>query len=162
MVTRRRFLVLLGAGGLTAGAVAVGVNALPDDEQSDRLPNIRYGEERCFYCGMDIGDPRFASAWRTMAGTERHFDDIGCMVDAYRRDHPAAETSFYVHDLNDESWLPAPDAAYVVSPTVKTPMAYGVAAFASGESARAAAGDPAARVYDWTQLLNSLQQKDSM
>jgi len=158
MLTRRKFITLVGAGGVAAGLVAVGVAALPgDDDSGDRFPVIRYGQERCAFCGMSIDDPRFAAAWRTAEGSERHFDDIGCLVNAYRRDHPESPGAHYVHDLNDESWLEAPTATFVVSPGIKTPMSYGVAAFASAEAAGTAAAQPGATTYDWARLLAALK-----
>jgi copper chaperone NosL len=109
---------------------------------------------------MVIGDARFASAWRTEAGMERHFDDIGCMVNARRRDHPSGNVRFFVHDYASEDWLDATSAVYVVTPAIRTPMAYGVAALARGSAAAAiAAPDMAEATIAWDDLSARLERK---
>ena len=107
---------------------------------------------------MSIDDARFAAAWRTPGGEERHFDDIGCMVNAYRRERPEEGTQHWVHDYRDEGWLDAGTGAYVIAPTIKTPMAYGVAAFASPTAATATM--PAApAALTWIDVLGALERK---
>ncbi len=158
MITRRRFLMLLGSGVAAAGGIAAGIVALPGEEAS-AFPEIAYGEERCAFCGMQIDDPRFAAAWRTAQGTERHFDDIGCMVGTYRRDRPDGDTRFFVHDYRNEAWLNAAVAIYVVAPEIKTPMAWAVLAVPDQEAARALPAYASAPTYAWELLLEHLEKK---
>ncbi len=158
MLTRRRFLVLLGGGVAAAGGVALGVGCGSGAVDLDAMPEIQYGGERCAYCTMSIDDARFAAAWRTPAGQERHYDDIGCMVNGYRRGGPASDTRFWVHDYRSQSWLLAGAATYLVSPAIKTPMAYGVAAFASASEATATV--PAAKaMLAWADVLSTVERK---
>lgn len=159
MVTRRRLLLLLGGGAAAAAAAVAGFLALPGEEGGVGPPVIRYGEEVCAYCGMTIGDARFACAWRTASGAARRFDDIGCMVNAARRQDPGSDTRFWVHDYGDEAWLEAPVAHYLIAPAIKTPMAYGLAAFARPEAAQALAGTQRGRTYGWDALLTELERK---
>lgn len=161
MVTRRRFLVLLGAAGAAAGGVAIGVTALPSDSNGSASgpPAIRYGEDNCALCGMVIADPRHAAAWRDASGKAARFDDIGCMVNKLRRDAPGTGTTFYVHDYNDESWVEAPDATFVIAPSIKGPMAYGLAAFDTAAEAEALARDHRGTVHDWDDVLENLEQR---
>lgn len=161
MVTRRQFLVLLGAAGAAAGGVALGVAALPNDGNDDASgpPAINYGEDRCAMCGMVIADPRHAAAWRDARGRAALFDDIGCMVNMLRREDPGPATSYYVHDYNDESWLEAPAATFVIAPAIKGPMAYGLAAFASVDAARALAAQHGGAVHDWAGVLENLERR---
>lgn len=159
MATRRRFLVLLAAGGTVAAAAAAGIVLLPADSNGSGLPKIRYGQETCVYCGMTIDDERFAAAWRTRDGAEQHFDDIGCMVNQSRKRNPGADARLFVHDYNDSSWLDASTASYVIAASIKTPMAYGLVAVASHESAGSIASRQQGVVYEWSALLTTLEKK---
>lgn len=158
MVTRRRFLILLGGGVAAAGGIAAGIAALPGEEAS-AFPEIVYGEERCAFCGMQIDDPRFAAAWRTAQGTERHFDDIGCMVATYRRDRPDGDTRFFVHDYRNEAWLDGTVASYLVSPEIKTPMSWAVLAVPDEDAARALPVYASGTIHAWNSLLEHLEKK---
>jgi len=107
---------------------------------------------------MSIDDPRFAAAWRTPDGSERHFDDVGCLVNARRRDDPPAGSRYWVHDYRSESWLDAEAATYVLAPSIKTPMASGLVAFASAADATAAV--PASDgPLAWADVLGTLERK---
>lgn len=158
MLTRRQFLARTGGVAAVAGMAALGAGCGTKTPDPNAAPVIRYGQERCFYCTMSIDDARFASAWRTPAGAERHFDDIGCMVNAYRREGPPADSRFWVHDYRSQEWLEAGAATYVVAPSIKTPMAYGVAAFTSASEATVAV--PVAKAtLSWTDILNTVERK---
>jgi copper chaperone NosL len=158
MIGRRKFIVLAATGSVLVAAAAVGALALPGERRRTGPPVLRYGDERCAYCGMSIGDPRFAAAWRDAGGGEQHFDDIGCMVNASRHRDPGPNTEWWVHDYRDESWLDADGAAYVVADTIKTPMNYRVAAFAHVDDARAFVQQVGTE-YAWSSLLQSLERK---
>ena len=142
---------------MIAGGVAAGISRLPAEPQAGATPLLRYGQERCAYCTMSIDDPRFASAWRTPDGAERHFDDIGCMVNAYRREGPPANAKYWVHDYRSEAWLDAREATYLVAPAIKTPMAYGVAAFATADAATATV--PERATLAWADVLSRIERK---
>lgn len=158
MLTRGRFLVLLGSGAAFAAAgVTVGA-VLPGAKPAGAYPEIRYGRESCSFCGMGIDDARFASAWRAADGSEQHFDDIGCLVSAVRRDRPDERTRLFVHDYRDESWLDAPTATYVLSPSIKTPMAYGVAAVSSPAAVEGLVPQAPAAAQRWEQVLQQLER----
>ena len=158
MLTRRQFLVRMGSGVAVGAGVALGAGCGGSDIDPTAPPVIRYGAERCAYCTMSIDDTRFASAWRTPASAERHFDDIGCMVNAYRREGPSADSRFWVHNYSSQEWLDAGVATYLIAPSIKTPMAYGVAAFTSPSEATAVL--PAAKTtLVWTDLLSTLERK---
>lgn len=157
MVSRRSFLGLLGGGTATAGGVTFALRALREGT-ADPFPTVRYGQESCSFCGMGIGDARYAAAWRA-ATSERHFDDIGCMVNAYRRDHPAGEVRLFVHDFHSEAWIDAEGATFVVSPAIKSPMAYGVFAVSDGAGAATSTGHEGVSYYAWSELLEHLESR---
>lgn len=159
MLTRRRFLMRAGsAATLLAGVAVFGPGCGEQGADLDAPPTLHYGGERCAYCTMSIDDARFASAWRTPSGGERHFDDIGCMVNAYRREGPASDSRFWVHDYRTQEWLEVGAAAYLIAPSIKTPMGYGVAAFST--AAEAAAAVPTAKAtLAWAELLTAVERK---
>lgn len=160
MVSRRGFLTLSGAAGAIAVAGLAGYRLLPEGGAEAGEPRIRYGAERCARCGMIISDVRFAAAWREPSGSERHFDDIGCMAVDTRERHPDAATRQWVHDFENEAWLAAAGAVYVVAAKIASPMGYGVAAGATREGAeRIAARWPDARVFEWAALTATLEQR---
>ena len=161
MVTRRRFLALLGAAGATAGGVALGISLLPGGDASEASgpPEVRYGESRCDTCGMVIADPRFAAGWRTPDGEAARFDDIGCMVVLMQEQDPPAGSAFYVHDYTSEEWLDATTASYVASAEIRSPMMYGLAATGSPEAASALGTEVSGTGFDWVGLLGSVERK---
>ncbi len=153
MVTRRKFLGLVGAAGVTGAAAVAGVKLLPGESIPTGDPVIRYGQENCARCRMAISDARFAAAWREPDGKEVHFDDIGCMVLLEGERNPADGTRFWVHDYMTEAWLDGATASYVISTSIRSPMSYGVAASATPEGAQQVAQDSAAvRVARWEGL----------
>lgn len=158
MITRRRFLVLAGVAGATAGTLALGVSALPgDDGPKSGPPRIRYGEDSCAHCRMVISDARFAAAWRDGNGREEVFDDIGCMV-AYQREHHPDAATMYVHDIDDEGWLEANDATFVIAHAITTPMATGIAALRTSHAAKALADHHGGEMKTWHEVSESLPE----
>lgn len=158
MLTRRRFLGLVGGSAVVVAGTALGAGCGSKTTDPSAPPEIRYGQERCAYCTMSIDDARFAAAWRTPGQSERHFDDIGCMVNAHRRESLPTGSRFWVHSYTSQDWLDANQATYVVAQTIKTPMAYGVAAFAT--AAEASATVPAAKAtLAWADVLSAVERK---
>lgn len=146
-LSRRRLLVLGLGLPLLASA------ACRQDPEEATPPPIVYGEDVCDECGMILDQARYAAAtlvpegegWRPL-----RFDDIGDML-RYHRAHPVpAPAYWYVHDHASEEWLDGLTASYVRAPQLRTPMASGLAAFASSEAAQAfAAGQEGAVVLDF-------------
>lgn len=157
MLTRRRFLGMLGGGAVLAGG-ATGLRAWTAGDTVSAFPAIDFGQEQCSHCGMSIDDPRYAAAWRA-GRDERHFDDIGCMVSAYHVAGMDAAAHYYVHDYHSQTWIDATTATYVLSPAIKTPMAYGVFALADGAGAAAHSGHTGMTHYNWDELLDHLERK---
>lgn len=137
MITRRRFLVLMGIGlPVAAGAGTTAWAVSSDDDQRD-TPRMQWGQEECTHCRMIIDDRRFAAAWIARNGDEQHFDDIGCMVAAIRADGGKAEdTRYFVQDFDADAWLDARVAIYMPLDDVRSPMNYNMAAFTPAAAAR--------------------------
>jgi copper chaperone NosL len=150
MTTRRAFIGLIGAAGLAA--VAASAKLLSTSSAGERYPEIHYGEEPCGRCRMIIDDHRFATGWIHGDDGEAHFDDIGCAALAASERRLAGTVPIYVHDFSTEAWLDARDAAFVISPAIHTPMAYGVAAVSGPEAATSLAGTVDGRIARWDEL----------
>lgn len=158
MVTRRRFLAIVGIGFPVAAASVAGIHLLPSEGTATGNPTIRYGENTCARCSMVISDPRYAAAWREESGREALFDDIGCMAHQEHDVNPRV-ASYFVHDNGSEAWVDALQAAYLVdTKQFVTPMAYGIAAFETRAAAVAKAGT-GDQVLVWAELKPALDGK---
>ncbi len=144
----------LGPVLLVLGILAAGCGSRVDPNEP---PEIVYGEDVCDQCNMIISDDRFAAAAVVEEAPQdyayRLFDDIGDML-AYREEHPDLDfVRLWVHDYNTREWLDAATAAYVVAVEIRSPMAYGFAAFATQEAAVAFAQRfPDGQVLTWEEL----------
>lgn len=159
MMTRRTFLTLAGGAGALTLVGAGAYSALPGEETLTGDPRIAYGKEPCAHCNMIISDDRFAAAIRASTTAERHFDDVGCMVVQSRKDPPAPGAAYYVRDFAGDVWLDAPSASYVMSPGIKSPMSYDVAAFGSPVAASGFAQARAGQASTWQGLMADLQER---
>lgn len=140
----------MAGGAVTiAAAGAAGFALLPGDEAETGVPEIRLGRQECDRCTMVIADSRFASAWRDADGKARRFDDPGCLLLDRLELAPAAGTEYWVSDYRDETLIEATQATYIVSDAVRSPMAYGIAAFASRAAADGALADLGGTIADW-------------
>jgi len=119
-------------------ALLTACSASPEAPQP---PEIAYGQDVCDACGMIISEARFAAAVALESGEALIFDDAGEMF-GYVSQHPELEIrAWFVHDYTTESWLNAAEAFFVVHPSVRTPMASGVVAFADPSAAEAFAAE---------------------
>jgi copper chaperone NosL len=116
-------------------------------------PIIHYGEDSCAFCGMIISEERYAAAYVTEGGHGHSFDDIGDMVKAHLETEEEV-LAFFVHDYEDEAWIRAETAQYVLSDRLATPMASGVAAFISSQKAQALAAELQGQVLTFDELLS--------
>lgn len=145
-----------GRAALMAGATSALLLSCGDEPAGLRPPEIEYGEEVCDHCSMILSDARFATAMavRTARGDTayRSFDDVGALF-LYARSHPDLRVlARWVHDYGTGSWLPAEDAVYVQSSEIASPMAHGVAAFATRDRAEELAAGVEGQVMDYAGL----------
>lgn len=115
-------------------------------------PAIAYGRDVCARCNMIISDERFAAGYVLPGGEVRVFDDIGDLV-LWLAERPEEGAVPFVHDYESHAWLRAESAFYVRSPEIRSPMGFGLAAFATKERARALAAGKQGEVLTWQQLV---------
>lgn len=114
-------------------------------------PDIRYGEDVCEECSMIINEPRYAASYVLADGTVRRFDGIGEML-AYDAKHHEDVHISWVHDFNREEWIMAKSAAFVLNSKAKTPMGWGLLAFADEASADAYLAEVGGMETSWADL----------
>ena len=141
---------------LTIWLTLLGLAACAQGATEAAPPEIRYGEDVCAECNMIISEPRFAAGLAYELSPGRYqslaFDDIGEML-IYADKHPEQSiVQWYVHDYDGEEWLDATTAHYVFSNQLQTPMAHGVAAFASKAAAEKLAAELEGDILDWNGL----------
>lgn len=103
----------------------------------------------CARCSMLISSDANAAQSRVDGHATLFFDDIGCLAT-----EPAAQsdtTSRYVR-LVSGGWSTTDAAWFARSLTARTPMDYGVLAFATADEARAADRDRQA--YQWPAIVS--------
>ena len=115
-------------------------------------PEIAYGEVICEQCGMIVSEESQAAAYRLPTGQLRIFDDLGDMV-LYHRLYCEAVLVFWVHDYQTGEWMHAPDALFVATDDLVTPMGHGIAAFKYKGGAEHLAIEHDAPIYSWNELL---------
>lgn len=145
---RRRVLILFALAGL---AVTTGCERAP---RPLAPPVVHYGQDMCAVCSMIVSEERFAGAVALRRGKRiEHFffDDIGEMLAEYAPPEHE-EIAWYVHDADTLAWLDASEAWYVRSEDLRTPMATGVAAYATRAAAETARETHGGTVLDFAAL----------
>jgi copper chaperone NosL len=146
----KRWLIVMPLMALLFLALA-GCGQNPDTSEP---PKIVYGQDVCDRCGMIINEEKFAAAYWTKEGEARRFDDVGGMF-AFISEKSEEAASYWVHDFVSGEWIRAEEATYVLDSSLKTPMGFGIAAFAGADQARAMAqGQETAEVLTFAEVLD--------
>lgn len=101
----------------------------------DGPPEIVVDRTACSHCGMLISETIYAAAYEAPGAEARVFDDIGCLLDAARKE-TSTGLRFWFHDASDGRWISGDTAVFVASPAIPTPMSGGILAY--GDAAAAA------------------------
>ncbi len=117
-------------------------------------PEINYGRDVCIECGMIIDEARFAASYRMADGTEKKFDDVGGLIIHGREAGDLHGATIWVHDFETEDWVEAPQAFYVPTIAVASPMGHGILSFANEERATRFANDLGGEVLRWDVVVN--------
>ena len=138
----RREIVLVALTALLAGACG--------GRGGGAAPEILYGEDICDRCRMVISERRHAAGAR-VEGRDYRFDDPGCLVEFLGATPQKEAVAAWVHDESG-AWLEVEGAWFVEDPEQGTPMASGILAFGSAESAAAAAASWSGAVKRWPEV----------
>jgi copper chaperone NosL len=118
-----------------------------------RPPEITVDRTACSHCGMLISEPIFAAAYRVEGSDARVFDDVGCLLDAVRREPRRDAIRFWFHDVADGAWIDGDIAVFVKAPSLRTPMAGGIVAYRDEDAAARGAAAAQGRVIGKVEAL---------
>lgn len=133
---------------------ALSLIACQSEVDIETTPEIAYGEVICEQCGMIVSEEAQAAAYRLPDGNLRIFNDLGDMV-LYHRLNGEDVHIFWVHDYQTGEWMHAPDAFFVATEDLVTPMGHGIAAFTYEAGAEHLANEHSAPIYRWDELLEA-------
>lgn len=144
---------------LAALLATIGATTGCGPEPTLDAPEVHYGMAVCEVCGMIVSDERYAAAIVMIEDGRSRFvvlDDIGELFDF----QPASGTEFrrYVNDQRTLEWVEATEATYLVSDNLKTPMATGVAAFASRQAAAEVLSEFGGSLVSFAELPEALRR----
>jgi copper chaperone NosL len=130
---------------LTFAFVVVALLSTGCSVSADGPPQIVVDRTACSHCSMLVSEPIYAAAYQAGDSEPRVFDDIGCMLDAVRRES-ASPLTLWLQDAGGSGWMAAADAVVVASPQLRTPMGGGLLAYADAGAAEKAAAANGGRV----------------
>lgn len=105
-------------------------------------PDVVVDESVCGHCGMLISEVSHAAGVVGPGGEELLYDDIACLL----ADPPEQGASIWFHAFDEDVWVPAGSASFLVQDRVRGPMGGGILAFSSTERAKQAAATLQGRV----------------
>ncbi|RMF59332.1 MAG: hypothetical protein D6748_06635 [Calditrichaeota bacterium] len=114
-------------------------------------PKIRYGEDACDECRMIINEARFAGAYFTTDKKWYLFDDVGCMLNHLKKYSPQVE-HYWVADYNNETWLDANKAVFVLKRDVITPMGFGIIALGTQDEVKSVFKGRSVKQFTFSEL----------
>jgi len=149
-------LLLIAITLFTGGLVSAQPSILPaeTDFQSDL----------CAECKMVVTSRSYA-AQIVGPGGPLFFDDIGCLVQYERQGKVAADNVHgrFVRSVAGDAWLPVQEAFWVLTRDVRTPMGYGLHAFADQKTADAfRKGKTGAKLLAWNEVPLAVPARNGM
>jgi copper chaperone NosL len=129
---------------LSAVWLLAGCGAAPPGPEPIPLDRVN-----CARCGMLISSDIHSAQSQSHGRSTRFFDDIGCL--AADSDAHAEDANRYVRLVSD-AWSTTDAAWFARSASARTPMDYGILAFATEDEARAADRD--GQAYQWPAIVS--------
>jgi copper chaperone NosL len=97
---------------------------------------LAYGTDMCHTCKMTLMDPKFGAEIVTKKGKVYKFDDVNCMLGFYHSDFEEQGNISHLLVINfaqSNQLIDATNSWYLKSELIRSPMASGIAAFATEE-----------------------------
>jgi len=95
-----------------------------------------YGTDMCYTCKMTLMDDKFGAEIVTKKGKVYKFDDVNCMLGFYHSDFEEQGNISHLLVINfaqPTQLIDATNSWYLMSELIRSPMASGIAAFATEE-----------------------------
>jgi copper chaperone NosL len=132
----------------------------------DRGPEqIHYGSDECAYCRMMISEPGYGSQLVTTHGLAYKFDSVECLA-AF--EITGGVDREYIHSkwVTDFSastgWIPAGQAFYLHSETLRSPMGLSISAFATNDQANLHQQQYRGSVIGWDDVKEIVKKEWSL
>lgn len=122
-----KLLFTVAVAIVLVGVVAFSLNYY--NTQSSGPKEVVLNKQVCDFCGMHVGDIRYAAQIQT--DTETYFyDDMGCVM--HDRDSIDNIQAIYYHHYYTDQWVP--EDAVVFIEVEQSPMGHGLAAIFKSDS----------------------------
>ena len=122
---------------------------------SPKQKPIQLNKDNCYLCKMLITDPRFGAELVTKKGKVYIFDSIECLLNNVNK-KDLDDSYIYqllVTDFNQpHSLIDVKMAIYLLSPHLKSPMGFNVAAFQSSEFPTRYVRSKGGDIFDWKKV----------
>ncbi len=122
---------------------------------------INYGKDLCSDCSMTIIEPQFASEIITKKGRIYKFDDIHCIshfIQGQKIKQKEIGKIVFIEYENNDRFVDAASANFVISPRLKSPMNGNAIAFATKDLAEKKASETNGVVKNWNDILGSTEK----
>lgn len=106
----------------------------------DAPPKIAWDHAACDECGMLVGEPASAAALVERDGTQRVFDDPGCLFQYVIGHHPSIAKMWF---FDGTTWFRESEVAFTTGHI--TPMASGLHAVPAGTPGALSVGEASSR-----------------
>lgn len=123
---------------------------------------IRYGEEAGAYCKMTITDERYGAELVTKKGKVYPFDSVECMASFYLNGTVPREevAGLYVTDFqNPPALVPAPEAFFLLSNNLRSPMGLNLTAFSAAIGRGAVENAFSGTILSWDEVLARVETR---
>jgi copper chaperone NosL len=143
------------AHGVTRASLVLAMAVLSAGCGGDGPREIAWGREECAACRMRIIDQRFAAQLVTTRGKSYSFDAVECLLGFLDRGElpPAEVRSLWVaNGAAEGALIDARTARYLRSPDIRSPMGFGVMAFATDPELAAGRAVHGGDALTWEQL----------
>jgi copper chaperone NosL len=147
---------------VTGSALVAGLILLSGCADGPR--DIQMGAEECAHCRMMISEERFAAQLVTDRGMGYVFDSIECMAEFLDDAAEVSEDrvrSLWVTDFaRPGEWVPAGEAHFLRSETLRSPMGLNLSAYSRGEDAREMQREHGGEILSWEAVRDVVAATD--
>ncbi len=113
---------------------------------------LALGQEPCAHCHMTIMQERYAAEAILPTGKTFVFDDVGCLTTWLATTDERPASVWVWSAIPGEGWVPAAEAVYIHSDSLRTPMGGNLAAARPGAGADSLRATLGGTLRRWTDL----------